>query len=396
LWASGEEIEAYTYPDEIGDLESGEIAVAWTIQVSRKEALEGPDAVKWLEASSLERAQLEALETWRPVNSSDAIVEVIPSALIYTRKRCGRYKARLVALGNRQRVHGSEEIFSPTISAPGNRAVLIDAAANGHAVCMFDISNAFCRVVLKPDQNITMRLPPEWGGQKVRLLKSLYGLKLSPRAWFDTYRTFLEENGWEMCVGEPGMFRKRQMRMSVYVDDSFIAGPDSEEIAREVETVLQKFPGKIILPEISHDAGGARVETFDVIGMNVVYCRERKDLKIDMAPAIGKLVEQYGQGDAKSVSSPATREFDPGEFVEGEVKFPLRELVGSLLYIASSCRPDIAFATQRVARFVSKPTKQVIAEAKRILRYLRGTPETGLHYSPEREATFHEECKKTA
>ena len=92
-------------------VDDGWEAVAFTIQVSRKEAFSGPDRERFLVADSLEKAQLEALETWRPIRDSDRDftdkLELIPSMVIYTKKRPqpgeteGRCKARLVAIGCR-------------------------------------------------------------------------------------------------------------------------------------------------------------------------------------------------------------------------------------------------------------------------------------------------------
>lgn len=56
----------------------------------------------------------------------------------------------------------------------------------------------------------------------MRLIKSLYGLRIAPRKWFDEYRKGLEKLGWKMCEKEPGLFHKNGMILSVYVDDSLI------------------------------------------------------------------------------------------------------------------------------------------------------------------------------
>ena len=57
--------------------------------------------------------------------------------------------------------------------------------------------------------------------------------------------------------------------------------------------------------------------------------------------------------------------------------------VGSLLYLSTVTRPDIAFAVGTVARFASKPTSTHWAALKRILRYLRGTSDLGILYNSE-------------
>ncbi|KAJ9545625.1 hypothetical protein OSB04_025332 [Centaurea solstitialis] len=56
-----------------------------------------------------------------------------------------------------------------------------------------------------------------------------------------------------------------------------------------------------------------------------------------------------------------------------------RSMIGSLLYLTTT-RPDIMFATCFCARFQANPKESHLAAVKRILRYLKGTPEMGLWY----------------
>ncbi|MAG85870.1 MAG: hypothetical protein CMB97_00430 [Flavobacteriaceae bacterium] len=59
-----------------------------------------------------------------------------------------------------------------------------------------DISAAFIESLLDDKSKVFVRLPKHWSedrrGDIVRLLKCLYGLKISPRMWFNTYREHLE------------------------------------------------------------------------------------------------------------------------------------------------------------------------------------------------------------
>jgi hypothetical protein len=54
-------------------------------------------------------------------------------------------------------------------------------------------------------------------------------------------------------------------------------------------------------------------------------------------------------------------------------KYPYRELVGALTWIAVVSRPDIAFATVHLAQFSSNPGLKHWHEALHTLRYLKGT-----------------------
>ena len=54
--------------------------------------------------------------------------------------------------------------------------------------------------------------------------------------------------------------------------------------------------------------------------------------------------------------------------------------MGSLLYLATRTRPDIAFAVSTVAKCSTCPTKEHWTAVKRIMRYLKGTIHLGLFY----------------
>jgi hypothetical protein len=66
---------------------------------------------------------------------------------------------------------------------------------------------------------------------------------------------------------------------------------------------------------------------------------------------------------------------------EGDMeKIPYREAVGSLLYLAMTTRPDIAFAVGQVSQFCQNPGNKHWNAVKRIFAYLAGTPYHGLHF----------------
>jgi len=57
------------------------------------------------------------------------------------------------------------------------------------------------------------------------------------------------------------------------------------------------------------------------------------------------------------------------------------ELVGSLLYLSTTTRPDIAFAVGVLSRFMACPEEDHMRVAKGVLRYLRGKTRLGVVYS---------------
>ena len=63
-------------------------------------------------------------------------------------------------------------------------------------------------------------------------------------------------------------------------------------------------------------------------------------------------------------------------------KFNYRQVIGKLLYLEKSTRPDISCAVHQCARFSAKPKNKHAEAVKRIGRYLLGTQEKGLMMKP--------------
>ena len=116
--------------------------------------------------------------------------------------------------------------------------ILISCAANfGWPLYQLDVKNAFLHGDLQ--EEVYMEVPPcysnpEMVGKVCRLKKSLYGLKQSPRAWFDRFRRALCAMGYKQCNGDHTVFYKHSRRkitvLAVYVDDIIITGDDEMEI----------------------------------------------------------------------------------------------------------------------------------------------------------------------
>ena len=68
-----------------------------------------------------------------------------------------------------------------------------------------------------------------------RLKKALYGLKQAPRAWYSRIDSYLLENGFEKCEGEPTLYIKekdgKMLIVVLYVDDVIFTGNDDYLVA---------------------------------------------------------------------------------------------------------------------------------------------------------------------
>nr|CAN74610.1 hypothetical protein VITISV_029330 [Vitis vinifera] len=117
-----------------------------------------------------------------------------------------RLKARLVAKGYTQ-VYGSDygDTFSPIAKIASVRFLLSMAAMCSWPLYQLDIKNAFLHGDLA--EEVYMEQPLGFvaqgeSGLVCRLRHSLYGLKQSPRAWFDRFSSVVQEFGMLRNLGK--------------------------------------------------------------------------------------------------------------------------------------------------------------------------------------------------
>lgn len=75
--------------------------------------------------------------------------------------------------------------------------------------------------------------------------------------------------------------------------------------------------------------------------------------------------------------------------INGDFATPYKKLVGSLLHLANTTRPDIAFATGYLSRYMECARKPHWEAAKRVLRFLAGTIQSRICYMRNILAGLH-------
>ncbi|CAB1112338.1 unnamed protein product [Ectocarpus sp. CCAP 1310/34] len=95
------------------------------------------------------------------------------------------------------------------------------------------------------------------------------------------------------------------------------------------------------------------------------------------------MVERF---DVQSTSRiPATPGADLGPKREDEEggEWPVREAIGSMMWVSTFSRPDVSFAVRAVARHAHAPAKRHWDAIQKILGYLKGTRDLGITYQRE-------------
>ena len=104
-------------------------------------------------------------------------------------------------------------------------------------------------------------------------------------------------------------------------------------------------------------------------------------VRMSQSTYIKELLDHFGITNAKPVSCPmdvSIRLQKADKFCEDE--FPYRELIGGLMYLATSTRPAIANSVCQLSQFLYCFNKAHWTAAKYVLRYLKKTINFGLMF----------------
>eukprot|EP00963_Diacronema_lutheri_P011302 scaffold1360_cov595-Pavlova_lutheri.AAC.1 len=102
-------------------------------------------------------------------------------------------------------------------------------------------------------------------------------------------------------------------------------------------------------------------------------------MHLSEAAKIDKMLEKFGMDNAKESRVPISECMKQGkEESDEELVVQYQQLVGQLLYLSTTVRPDIAHAAAVLSRYMSKPAQEHWKAAKRVLKYLKGTRTHGL------------------
>jgi hypothetical protein len=296
-----------------------------------------------------------------------------------------RHKARVVCGGHRQK-EGIDynDVFAPTLSMVALRTILSSAAAGGHHVHNLDVKTAFLYADIK--EEVYIELPPtmpttdEHGRALVgRLNKTLYGLHQSPREWHLLLAGWLINQGFTRCTAEPCVFIRNigtatSLVVAVFVDDIVCCSPSLDEVNAFKQAINTRFK--------MTDNGPIE----NVLGIQIKYDRSRRTMTLSQHSYIKSILARFGMSESKPVATPLmphttlTKVSDAGDSVPGNGDW-YRQLVGSLMYLSTGTRPDLAYSVGSLARFMSSPSEHHLVAAKRVLRYLAGTQTLGLTYA---------------
>lgn len=341
------------------------------------EAMNSDDWHHWSKAMDEEIAALDKNKTWllvpRPKDR-----KIIKSKWVFKLKHDAngnieRFKARLVAKGYSQIPDiDYKETFAPVASATTIRTLFAIATQNQMELLQFDIKTAF----LNGDLNEELYIEPPPGMIKdnnvvCKLVKSLYGLKQAPRQWNIKFDEFLLKFNLTRSSNDKCLYynKNRSLILVIYVDDGLAASCNKSLLTALMDHLKSAFEVKTMPCE-------------SYLGFKIT--RENEDLVINQRHYVAKILSRFGMNDCKPCSTP--EEVGPQQSVDMKQlppNYPFKDLVGSLLYLVTLTRPDLAHAVSIASR-TANPTMDHWHRLKRILRYLKGTDNLGIRFRREK------------
>lgn len=332
---------------------------------------------KWSDSMEKEMEALRQNRVWELVELPRDR-KAIGCKWVYRIKEGGVAKSRLVAQGyNQVPFFDYNETFSPVIRFETLRMILALSHNKGYHVHHMDVSTAFLNGDL--EEEIFMKQPlgyvdPSFPNHVCKLKKSLYGLKQSPRQWNQKLVTFLLSDGFVRSESDASLFTSVSQQsiiiVAVYVDDILISSSSIQLVQKTKDSFSNMFK--------MTDLGEIKL----FLGIEISRIRDGT-MELRQTSYVESVLERYGFSQCKPQATPSDPSAKPDKNNDVPLgsDVPYREAVGSLIYLATSTRPDIAFAVSHASRSLSNPTVFNWIQVKRIFRYLAGTKNHGLSYS---------------
>jgi len=231
-----------------------------------------------------------------------------------------------------------------------------------------------------------MKLPngTDQPGTVVRLHKSLYGLKQAGHDWNKLIRNKIIKLGYTQLKCDNCLFVKttsngRRIILALYVDDTSV--------------FYDKLDENIWLADKASIASSYKIKDIGecqwFLNMRVKRDRKSGTITLSQSAYIERILKKFGMEDCKSVVNPCMSydlfeppkdaKLDQTQLSPDQQKY-FQQIIGSLSYAALTTRPDIAYATNTLGRFSAAAKRFHLDAAKHVLRYLKGTINTGLEF----------------
>ena len=362
------------------------------VPANSRQKAKSPQFDLWTES---EASEISSLEDAGCLVESDLPpgFTAIDSKFVYAAKSdyegwVQKFKSRLTGRGD-QMEEGIDFVqsYSAVVSWLGIRLFLAITVLLKLIPLQLDCELAYINAPL--EEEIYMN-PPKGrelpNGKVWRVMRSLYGLKQSGRNWNKLLDSVLKGLGFNFhSLEEDVCLYVRNIEgvitiMFLYVDDIYIAASDQPTIDEFVKNLGDRFKIKVL------------GKPSQLLGINLRWGENNESVHMSIAKLIKSLLLKFEDCEIVERSTPMRHDLKlmksdlPDEEARREKSLLVmqkryRTLVGTFIFIATTCRPDISFATMMLCRSTSNPGWKHWEAALHLLGYLKRTMDRGIQYN---------------
>jgi hypothetical protein len=322
---------------------------------------------------------------------------IIPSRVIFdTRMNAdgsiNKYKARLVAQGNHQNESTYFDTFADTASAKSINILLSIAAAENLEMISLDVKTAFLYSPLK--ETLYLKRPPGLSPNImpsiVKLNKCLYGLKQAAHEWRQLLDITLKGFGFTQFQTDACLYKillpfnniVHTLILGVFVDDILCLSTHLSIIDWFQTQMSSKFT--ITIKTV--------VDSF--LGMQITRNRSNKTISLSQPGYITSLMTRFNINTDSTIHYPNTpmSSTDLQDALQIPLSVPQQstfmKIVGSVLFLSTRSRPDIAFVVNYLSLFMTKATQHHLDLGIKLLKYIWKSKDLTLNFNGQNGINF--------
>ena len=329
------------------------------------------------ESIDLELKQIKEYEVFKVLKEGEPLppgFKRIPYHLVFDVKFDGRLKSRLVAGGHRSPDVPKEEVFSPVVSMEAVRLGFLMAKMNGLKVCAGDVGNAFLHGITREKLYIVAgeEFGPELAGKRLIIDKSLYGLKSSAARYHEHLSHTLRKMGYKPSLADPDLWMKKHEDghweyIARYVDDVISFSKDPMKVMKQLmDTYKMKGVGK---PR--YYLGGDVLELGEEWNKDGLFHAFSAQTYLENClPKTAELLDITYKKRHTPFDENYHAEQDESPLVSPDRITLYRSMIGSLNWVLTLGRFDIAYALSTLSRYNNAPREGHFHALKRVFDYL--------------------------
>ena len=154
-----------------------------------------------------------------------------------------------------------DETFAPVARLGSIRILLAIASHLNFKLYQMDVKSAFLNGMLQEEVYVEQPMgfvDPHKSDDVYKLKRALYGLKQTPRAWYDRFVTYLIEHGFKRGFANTTLFIRKDkdyfVVVQIYVDD-IAFGATNDSLAQSFADEMKKMFEMSMVGELTYFLG---------------------------------------------------------------------------------------------------------------------------------------------